>query len=658
MKAGKISRWLALAGLLAMSLTGLALTGSATTIDFRTGWDYNPPGTYPIGVADEYWTVTCDPDPGTTEPRPAWVIQKNSAWQNPIGLSQWISSYPTNLDDLNGTYCFEFCFHLAQAPTSASIYLQMRADDSAVVYLNGNWIGKATWSSFNDPTPQLVTYSGTAYFQAGNNIVEVDVVNTNQVAMGFNIEGTLTANVVVDPGCFPAVGRIEGFKWDDGPNPNCIKDQNESKIQNWEIDLSTGDKTWTDNLGNYYFNNLSPGTYTVTETQQSGWYQHCPATSSYTVYVGPNQTVTGLNFGNIYNDTLGSIEGYKFNDYDCDGEWDTGEPGIANWPVSLWQGTTCLFSTLTAPNGYYIFSPLYPGTYVVNEPDPFPTGWQETFPYSVFYPGINLSMGQHLTGYIFGNNDTCVEATRWDTLSAGTVDDFQGPEPSHWGAGLTDFMSGHSNSMNFDEVLSDQYFGYTYEHQWAECCIEACTLTVTLQATGSGGCDNDALALGHYGSGNLGTIWWIYLSDLLKWAKNDPNESWDCGDGWTFTLDLGNLKAIPNGHGYNGDILAALKAGYLDLVIQDDTGCDWLQWKLWVCCPDCCDKRGDINNDGTGPDIADLVYLVTYMFGGGPEPPCMAEADVNGNGTGPDIADLVYLVTYMFGGGPAPVSCP
>ncbi len=63
----------------------------------------------------------------------------------------------------------------------------------------------------------------------------------------------------------------------------------------------------------------------------------------------------------------------------------------------------------------------------------------------------------------------------------------------------------------------------------------------------------------------------------------------------------------------------------------------------------------DVNHDGTGPDIVDLVYLVTYMFQGGPLPPWLCECDVNGDGTGPDIVDLVYLVTYMFQGGPAPV---
>jgi hypothetical protein len=73
---------------------------------------------------------------------------------------------------------------------------------------------------------------------------------------------------------------------------------------------------------------------------------------------------------------------------------------------------------------------------------------------------------------------------------------------------------------------------------------------------------------------------------------------------------------------------------------------------------DCCiGMRGDVNGDGNDADISDLVYLVDFMFGGGPEPPCFEEADVNGDTMGPDISDLVYLVDYMFGGGPPPLDC-
>lgn len=72
----------------------------------------------------------------------------------------------------------------------------------------------------------------------------------------------------------------------------------------------------------------------------------------------------------------------------------------------------------------------------------------------------------------------------------------------------------------------------------------------------------------------------------------------------------------------------------------------------------CCIFRGDIDHTGAVPDISDLVYLVTFMFSGGPEPPCMEEADVDGLAGGPDISDLVYLVTYMFSGGAPPPPCP
>ncbi len=61
---------------------------------------------------------------------------------------------------------------------------------------------------------------------------------------------------------------------------------------------------------------------------------------------------------------------------------------------------------------------------------------------------------------------------------------------------------------------------------------------------------------------------------------------------------------------------------------------------------------GDINNDGNGPDVSDLTYLVDYLFRGGPPPPQMYTADVNGDGSAiPNVADLTYLVDYIFRGG-------
>jgi hypothetical protein len=61
----------------------------------------------------------------------------------------------------------------------------------------------------------------------------------------------------------------------------------------------------------------------------------------------------------------------------------------------------------------------------------------------------------------------------------------------------------------------------------------------------------------------------------------------------------------------------------------------------------------DIDGNGTVANIADLVYLASYMFAGGPPPPVLSAANVDGE-SGITVADLVYLATYMFNGGPAP----
>ncbi len=56
--------------------------------------------------------------------------------------------------------------------------------------------------------------------------------------------------------------------------------------------------------------------------------------------------------------------------------------------------------------------------------------------------------------------------------------------------------------------------------------------------------------------------------------------------------------------------------------------------------------------------ISDPVFLITYIFGGGPSPDplSLGDADCNGLVT---ISDAVYLITFIFGGGPAPcATCP
>ncbi len=65
---------------------------------------------------------------------------------------------------------------------------------------------------------------------------------------------------------------------------------------------------------------------------------------------------------------------------------------------------------------------------------------------------------------------------------------------------------------------------------------------------------------------------------------------------------------------------------------------------------------GNTDGDPQGAiDISDLVYLVEYMFSGGPEPQPFISGDVNCD-TAVDIGDLVAMVEYMFSSGG--VICP
>jgi hypothetical protein len=73
----------------------------------------------------------------------------------------------------------------------------------------------------------------------------------------------------------------------------------------------------------------------------------------------------------------------------------------------------------------------------------------------------------------------------------------------------------------------------------------------------------------------------------------------------------------------------------------------------------CCEPRGDVDHQ-MGVNVADLTYLVAYLFQSGDEPVCVDQGNVDGiaGPGGPhDVADLTYLVAYLFQGGTAPPAC-
>jgi hypothetical protein len=85
----------------------------------------------------------------------------------------------------------------------------------------------------------------------------------------------------------------------------------------------------------------------------------------------------------------------------------------------------------------------------------------------------------------------------------------------------------------------------------------------------------------------------------------------------------------------------------LTVTAQDYCNADTLSFmvRTYLC--------GDADGDGE-IDIADVVYLINYLFIDGPAPELLEAGDANCDGT-VDIADVVYLINYLFIGGPPPV---
>ena len=67
----------------------------------------------------------------------------------------------------------------------------------------------------------------------------------------------------------------------------------------------------------------------------------------------------------------------------------------------------------------------------------------------------------------------------------------------------------------------------------------------------------------------------------------------------------------------------------------------------------CCTTPGDANGDEK-VNIADVHFVISWLFAGGASPGCCAEGSANGDGR-INIADVAYVISWLFTGGPVPV---
>ncbi len=126
------------------------------------------------------------------------------------------------------------------------------------------------------------------------------------------------------------------------------------------------------------------------------------------------------------------------------------------------------------------------------------------------------------------------------------------------------------------------------------------------------------------------------------------------GNGWNFAITDSFLTA-PYGN-FSADPLFCDTSSLIGLHLQPPSPClpenNASGLLIGAYGPDCLFNCGDADNSGA-VTISDAVYLINYIFAGGPAPIPLGtgDADCSGNIS---ISDAVYLIAHIFAGGPAP----
>lgn len=139
----------------------------------------------------------------------------------------------------------------------------------------------------------------------------VDGYHTIQLGAGQTVEDVDFGNWDPAPD-----GSIHGMKFHD-LNGDGVKDANEPGLPDWTIHLSQGGTviatTTTNADGEYWFMDLLPGEYTLSEvisgrnaphwngSAMEQWVQTYPDNGTHTVNLAPGETIEGVDFGNWKN---------------------------------------------------------------------------------------------------------------------------------------------------------------------------------------------------------------------------------------------------------------------------------------------------------------------------------------------------------------------
>jgi Ca2+-binding RTX toxin-like protein len=299
-------------------------------------------------------------------------------------------------------------------------------------------------------------------------------ITTLTPVSGTDITNVTNPNTGANPTNFGnfKLGKISGKKFND-LNANGAQDTGEPVLPGWTIELvdngGTVRQTTTTNAnGDYQFNNVRFGGWTVRESLQTGWKQTAPAApGTIAVSVQSGTDSQNNNFGNFRPNT---IAGQKFNDINKNGIKDPAtltipaEPGLKDWEIFLDANGNNAFDTgeaktTTDANGNYKFMDLPAGIYKVREVPQ--TTWTQTTPNPA---DINVVSGQDIVNVDFGNyQPSKISGIKFNDLNSNGVKDAGEPGLANWQIFIDNNGDGKFQAIEQD-TITDENGNYTLDN--------------------------------------------------------------------------------------------------------------------------------------------------------------------------------------------------
>ncbi|MBS4028933.1 MAG: T9SS type A sorting domain-containing protein, partial [Ignavibacteriales bacterium] len=251
-----------------------------------------------------------------------------------------------------------------------------------------------------------------------------------EIYSGFNISGVNFGNY--------QYGYISGTLFVDIDN-NSTKDVGDVALEGWKVSLSgpKTDSAFSDASGNYMFDTLEAGSYTVLAEVQDGWRQNVPSASgSYFLSVVSGGALSGKNFGMFQ---LGTVSGLVFDDINGNAVKENGEPGVANWKLLIFGAKND--TLVTDSSGVYSVDHLQPGGYIIS--NVLPSNWVQTIPannevyvHNISTSGTNtggntfaIFQKGSISGYIYNdkNADAFFDVDSGEARQSGWTVNISGP---------------------------------------------------------------------------------------------------------------------------------------------------------------------------------------------------------------------------------------